>query len=144
MNHPIVEALGLALLHSLWECSLAALLFAALTLVFRSSNARYLAGCLAMLLMLAIPAITFVGLLDDSTATVAVASIAAPSPHQDPSTSTDPRALNMPADTPSFFALIVWIWLTGVIAMTAWSAAGWVAAQRLKRRSARPIEESWR
>ena len=38
MNHPIVEALGLALLHSLWECSLAALLFAALTLVFRSSN----------------------------------------------------------------------------------------------------------
>jgi len=50
----------------------------------------------------------------------------------------------MPPDAPSFFALIVWLWLTGVIAMTAWSAAGWVTAQRLKRRSARPIAESWR
>jgi hypothetical protein len=28
--------------------------------------------------------------------------------------------------------------------MTAWSAAGWVAAQRLKRRSAVPIAETWR
>ena len=144
MNDPIVEALGLALLHSLWECSLIALLFAAFTLVFRSSNARYLAGCLAMFLMLAVPAITFFGFLDDSTAAVTVASGGSDVAQQSPSSATGPQAVEMPADAPSFFALIVWLWLTGVIAMTAWSAAGWVAAQRLKRRSAVMIAETWR
>ncbi len=145
MNDPTVQALGLALIHSLWECSLVALLFALFTFLFRGSNARYLAGCLAMLLMLAIPAITFFGILDSATTTaVAVATSGTSLAQPGPSSMADSQTVVPSSEPSSFFGLIVWLWLTGVIAMTAWSAAGWITAQRLKRRSTRPIAESWR
>lgn len=145
MNDPTVQALGLALIHSLWECSLVTLLFALFTFLFRGSNARYLAGCLAMLLMLAIPAITFFGILDSATTTaVAVATSGTSLAQPGPSSMADSQTVVRSSEPSSFFGLIVWLWLTGVIAMTAWSAAGWITAQRLKRRSTRPIAESWR
>src|SRR2546430_16848088 len=46
------SALGWTLVHSLWEGALVALLVGAALLLLRSSRARYIAGCSAMLALL--------------------------------------------------------------------------------------------
>ena len=60
-GHPVVHRLGWTLLHFLWQGAVVAGLFAVahVCLPKRSSNARYWAGCLALLLMLAAPVVTF-------------------------------------------------------------------------------------
>ena len=59
-----VEALGWTLFHFLWQGALVALMLALarVALKRRAANLRYLASCAAMLLMLALPVITFVTL----------------------------------------------------------------------------------
>ena len=52
---PASEALGWALLHSLWQGAIAALFVA----LVRSSRARYIAGCLALVGLLCIFTFTF-------------------------------------------------------------------------------------
>jgi hypothetical protein len=61
---PAVEALGWTLVHFLWQGALVALALALarVALKRRTANIRYLASCAAMLLMLALPVITFVTL----------------------------------------------------------------------------------
>ena len=57
LAHPLTEAVGWALLHSLWQGALLALLFAG-GLVFvrrRSPQLRYLLGCLTLALLIALP-----------------------------------------------------------------------------------------
>ncbi len=54
--HPILEALGWALLHFVWQGSLLALLLVAFNALARRApaNVRYPAGCVAMLLMISV------------------------------------------------------------------------------------------
>src|SRR5215471_2251207 len=52
VHTPAAAALGWTLAHSLWEGALVALMLGAALLVLRSSNARYLASCAAMLALL--------------------------------------------------------------------------------------------
>src|SRR5262245_19914111 len=60
LQHPLARRLGWALLHSLWQGALVAVLFGLLRFALRraSANARYLAGCLSLVLLVAAPAIT--------------------------------------------------------------------------------------
>ena len=60
VNHPLMEVLGWSIIHSLWECCIVALFFAVFNLLFRGADARYVAGCVALVLMLGAPAVTFV------------------------------------------------------------------------------------
>ena len=57
----IMERLGWVLLHSLWQIALIAAIFAVVLRVFSrvSAERRYFAGCMALLLMIAIPTATF-------------------------------------------------------------------------------------
>jgi len=61
---PIIEIIGWTLLHSIWQGAIVALgLFVALRVMKRSTaSARYLAACLAICLLVALPAVTFVRL----------------------------------------------------------------------------------
>ena len=52
VHTPFASALGWTLVHSLWEGALVALLLGAALFVLRSSRARYIAGCVAMLALL--------------------------------------------------------------------------------------------
>jgi beta-lactamase regulating signal transducer with metallopeptidase domain len=56
-----VQALGWALVHFLWQGTLAAVLLAGADALLRrgAPNARYLAACLTLLLMLTLPVVTF-------------------------------------------------------------------------------------
>src|ERR1039458_7544675 len=60
-GHPLVHALGWTLLHLCWQgAALAVVLWCVLGLLGgRSSQARYGAACLALALMVALPAATF-------------------------------------------------------------------------------------
>src|SRR5438874_2624429 len=60
IHHPIAARLGWVLLHSVWQGALIGVLFAILRygLRRRSANARYLAGCLALALLLIMPLAT--------------------------------------------------------------------------------------
>ena len=55
LTHPLAEAVGWALLHSLWQGALVALLLAGVFALLRSPQLRYLAGCAALLVLAALP-----------------------------------------------------------------------------------------
>jgi beta-lactamase regulating signal transducer with metallopeptidase domain len=77
-GHPVVHRLGWTLLHFLWQGAVVAGLFAVAQMGWRkrSSNTRYLTGCLALALMLAAPALTFIALGAERTVPVALAASA--------------------------------------------------------------------
>ncbi len=60
LAHPLAEAVGWALLHSLWQGALVALVFAGglMLLRYRNPQLRYLLGCAALVLLIALPVIT--------------------------------------------------------------------------------------
>src|SRR5437867_6830810 len=117
MNGPLVQAIGWALLHLLWQGVLvAAILAAALALLHsRSANARYLASCGALLLLVALGVATAyrayepgVAILVSVSAGPWVGRLRAVEPAPTPITDTPP-------DVMSFFNAhlnqIVSIWL---------------------------------
>ena len=149
MKATLVDALGWALIHSLWQCAAIGILFAAVNLALRraSANLRYLLSYSALLAMPTAAVATFVALFrhqdlsaalppsmpilgrmaTDSLTAVSIAPASNPLPHI--------SMLNM--------SMVVWFWLAGVVAMSIWSAAGWFIAQRLKRRSKSALPEAW-
>ncbi|MEM1128659.1 MAG: hypothetical protein AAGI71_18595, partial [Bacteroidota bacterium] len=58
MHPPFVEALGLALLHALWQVVLVGFVLAVALRVLHSAQARYLASCMALAAMVAVPVVT--------------------------------------------------------------------------------------
>lgn len=146
MSHAVVETLGWALIHSLWECAAAALLFALFQLFARSANVRYIAGCLTMLAMLAAPTATFVALTKAPAGRVAIAATAI-SPSADQAAPILQTGVLEPARPtaaePRYLAMVVWLWMIGVIALSLWEAGAWLVAQRLKRRTKRPLPQAW-
>src|ERR1700691_1872608 len=94
VHAPLAQSLGLALLHSLWEGVLIAVILAAALCVVRPSRARYGAACAAMLLMLASFSVTVIWLrpkpielarnrapVPSLAAPVGLVSISAEAPH---------------------------------------------------------------
>ncbi|MFH1604890.1 MAG: hypothetical protein ABIH03_13385, partial [Pseudomonadota bacterium] len=61
LSHPAVMRLGWALVHFLWQGTAVATLLAPALLLLRraSANARYLAACVALLLITAAPVLTY-------------------------------------------------------------------------------------
>ena len=140
----MMDALGWALIHSLWQCAAIALLYAVFSLASRGVNAnvRYLGAAFALLAMPLSAAATFLALWNhhDPAAVAALAPVrpvlVLPAVH-----------LLLPANAPArplpYLPAIVWSWLAGVVLMSTWSAAGWLAAQRWKRRANRALPEVW-
>jgi|HubBroStandDraft_6_1064221.scaffolds.fasta_scaffold27792_2 beta-lactamase regulating signal transducer with metallopeptidase domain len=144
MRETMVEALGWALIHSLWQCTALAIFFAAANLALRraSANLRYILAYSTLLAMPVSMVATFFALLGDGNSTAA-----AP---QSTGVLTRIATVDLPAAisvTPShslpYLNMIVWFWIAGVVATSTWSAAGWLVAQRLKRRSKQALPEVW-
>src|SRR6185369_14607016 len=75
---PILQSLGWALLHFVWQGTLLALLYAVFSIMLRrsSANLRYAVACLGLLLMFAAPVVTAL-LIDSATAERSVNETAA-------------------------------------------------------------------
>lgn len=136
LEHPLAEAVGWALLHSLWQGALVGALVALGLLALRRPQHRYALGCGALLLMAAVPVLTGVSHYRDLTAPLAAAG--APPPPALDASGTPPAALapsappraaptETAAGTPapaSFSAARVW----GRVAPTLGGGAPWLAA----------------
>jgi len=123
------NALGWSIVHFVWEGTLIAALFAVSQAILRraSTNLRYLAGCAAMLLMLAAPLATLVALAGHAAATAG----------------DIPGALAHDRNIADYFPALIGAWLAGVILLSVWSAGGWVVAQRLRRQSRSLMPAEW-
>ena len=74
MNATLVDALGWALIHSLWQCAAIGILFAAVNLALRraSANLRYILSYSALLAMPAAALATFFALFNHHDLSVAL------------------------------------------------------------------------
>jgi beta-lactamase regulating signal transducer with metallopeptidase domain len=143
MKATLVDALGWALIHSLWQCAAIGILFAVVNLVLRraSANLRYILSYSALLAMPAAAVATFFALFNHHDLSVSLpASVPVLSRV---ATERIASAPIVPSNPVPYLSIVVWFWLAGVVAMSIWSATGWFIAQRLKRRSKRALPEIW-
>ena len=137
----ISEALGWALIHSLWEGGIIAAAFGALLASVRSSRIRYTAGCVALLAMLASFAITLIHFLPErGSGAETLMKISLATWNQRPVVSGSGSRF------PGFGALIPWlapIWIVGVCVFYLRWAAGWLSLYRMRRRRICNAPDTW-
>ncbi len=164
----VMSRVGWTLIHTLWMGAGVAGLFA-ITLLFlrrRSANARYLASCVALVVMVALPVGIFF-VVPESFSTSTVDRTLRPQLTEMPDELvveeiTEPAVLltglgaagaeDSPVAVtvgPTLMTRVslaiepalpwaVLAWVAGVIAMSLWQLCGWIAAERLKRLGTQP------
>jgi len=132
MNNALIDALGWALIHFLWQGALIAILAGLANAVLRrrSPNARYLVSCAALVFMLVVPLVTFMALYADADSNpppLQPAAVAASTFHG------PVQGASAQPDAPVYMPWLVRIWLCGVALLSVRSLGGWIVAQRLRR-----------
>jgi beta-lactamase regulating signal transducer with metallopeptidase domain len=146
--NPVLQAVGWALVHFLWQGILvAAGLAAGLALMKnRSASARYALGIATLAVLVALPVVTAfrsyepnapVAQSAPSPALPRVAGEGAPAPVIG-EVSTSFRETVRPW-MPSLIA----VWLVGVALLSVWHLGGWIQVRRMARRATRPVDEGW-
>lgn len=134
-------ALAQALLHSLWQDAILALLawLVLATMSRRNAAARHAIGMLFLLAMVLAPLTTFIRLLAAATAkgrmpaaTHAWSTVAA-SPLLPPAASVFTAPVWVP-----------WLWVAGVLLMLLRMSGGWWMLRALDRRAFEPLPPAWR
>lgn len=145
LSHPLAEAIGWALLHSLWQ-GLVVVLLAKLALRYIPANrpdVRYVVSLVGLVLILLGGIVTISLLLPEQHPVHAVAYYTAVSAPivQAPSSASilDNTARFIEAQMPIILAL----WVAGVLLFSLRLALGWAYITRL-RATATPVAEEWR
>lgn len=170
--HPLVHRLGWTLLHFLWQGAVIAALFALAQTAWpkRSGHACYLTGCLALLLMLAAPLLTFAllrtgrpisaessvggqllnppGVAETAGAQVAVGQMSQIGQMGQPPAAfppaPNPQSTLFPSLHPEhFLPLFVLAWLLGVSALSLRLLVSSLHVARVKRRGHEPPGAAW-
>src|SRR5262245_54739994 len=161
LEQSLIEVLGWALIHFIWQGTLVALFLAGLLWMLRacSSNVRYAIACAAMLLMLVLPPATM-AIISFSTSEkkngeLRPVFIAQPDP-QPLSDSVDtriPSAIETstpqqrpfirPESLDPLFPWMILIWLLGVVFFSLRIICGWLYTQRLKSYGASELGNRW-
>ena len=163
--HPEVQAIGWALLHFLWQGALLAAIFGLANALTRSSQSRlrYAIGCFLMLLMPVVfmATVLSIDLFPERPSPPQRAVV--PEPKTAPANSVSvtrlpetplPPQIETPAQTVpqehAFFQKIdilpggvVCVWLIGFLALSMYTAAGWMRTQLLRRRGIEPVDSKW-
>jgi len=160
LTGPLVQAIGWALLHLVWQGVLvAAILAATLALLQRqTANARYLASCGALILLVALgivtgyraydpgvaptlPAVVTTYIMDSTSAPAEATAdvVAAPS-----ATTWRDVFYSAVAFANAHLVQIVAIWLAGVLILSVRLIVGWVGAHRLASRRSHAAGEQWK
>jgi beta-lactamase regulating signal transducer with metallopeptidase domain/protocatechuate 3,4-dioxygenase beta subunit len=168
LHSPIIERIGWTLLHFLWQGAVIAIFFGVLLLVLQrhSANTRYLAGCLAMLLMALVPFATYflIGrphipaisppqtvtttahlLMNVGTSVAPDKQLqAAPLPRHGIITPLSPGVLpTLGARLKALLPVFVACWLAGVSLLSIRLCGGWLKTQQLRRSGAPLLDASW-
>ena len=159
LTGPLVGAIGWALLHLLWQGVLvAAILAAALALLHRqSANARYLASCGALVLLVALGVATAYRAYEPANVGTELRAYVgtgfSPSGGLKPASTLEADVAEAPAAgsillsvvayANGHLAQIVAIWLCGVLILSARLIVGWIGAHRLTTRRSQPVADRW-
>jgi beta-lactamase regulating signal transducer with metallopeptidase domain len=162
LGTPLAQAIGWALLHLLWQGLLvAAILAATLALLARqSANARYLASCGALVLLVVLGAATAYRSYDGSGELgvgsgreVSVSPVPAPASGSDGNAESaisqnPPPTPHSPLTSLASFAKshlpqIVLVWLTGVLLLSVRLLFGWLRAHAIAKRNASDAAPEW-
>jgi beta-lactamase regulating signal transducer with metallopeptidase domain len=156
LGTPLAQAIGWALLHLLWQGVLvAAILAATLALLSKqSANARYLASCGALALLVVLGTATAYRSYDgDRDSAVGsrsegsnLAALLAPTPSTPEATISDSRSPttdSLITFTKSHLPQIVLVWLTGVLLLSVRLLFGWLRAHSIARKSATEAAPEW-
>jgi len=154
LGSPIGQAIGWALLHLLWQGVLvAAILAATLALLSKqSANARYLASCGALALLVVLGAVTAYRAYDGSASEApSISLVTAPTSDKtiELTTSdtgqpaTDNRLTTIATFTKSHLPQIVMIWLTGVLLLSVRLLFGWLRAHSIAKKNATEAAPEW-
>src|SRR6266699_4529916 len=155
----VTQALGWALLHSVWQCTLAAGALASLLAIVpvRAARTRYALAVTTLILMLAVPVATAVRL---RAAGPLAGAVIAPAPGASlgatlPPAGTEPAipaagrpgpslAMRVRADLEPALPWIVVAWLAGVVILSIRLASGWLVTRRLSSVGTRPVPPACR
>jgi len=145
----MTQALGWALVDSLWQDALAAAgLGALLALVpVRAARTRYALASLTLALMLALPLATAVRLSGTSrqaSDVVTATSPVAPGPTSGPGPHAAPVAARLRAALEPALPWVLLAWLGGVVALSLRLASGWLVTQQLGRVGTSSVPEACR
>ncbi|HYP26771.1 MAG TPA: M56 family metallopeptidase [Blastocatellia bacterium] len=159
LTSTMIQALGWALVHFIWQGAAIAALYALAKVLLRkrAANIRYAAACSALGLMLAAPVISLFE-MSRSPAGAHVFVEASPAGAQaEPMIAGAPqRASGSPASTQStslkqwaserlalYLPWLLALWFAGVLFFSLRFAGGLVVAHRLRRRETGPALEQW-
>jgi beta-lactamase regulating signal transducer with metallopeptidase domain len=157
LGTPLAQAIGWALLHLLWQGLLvAAILAATLALLSRqSANARYLASCGALVLIVALGAATAYrsyegsGVWGVGSGSKALILPVSATDVSSESLSSDSVVSHTPPPTPhtpflqSHLPQIVLVWMTGVLLLSVRLLFGWLRAHAIARKNAMEAAPEW-
>src|SRR5215510_8361274 len=160
----IIEVLGWTLIHFTWQGTLVALSLAGVLRMLRgsSTNTRYAAACVALLLMSSLPLFT----ISIISLSMSGKTASGPPPQFVAQTSSQPQPVEIepaivltqtdiasasprpwlsfrPAPVTPLLPWMIMLWLSGVVFFSLRLAGGWFYTQRLKSYGTRPLEEGW-
>jgi len=153
LGDPAFRRLGGALAAFLWQGTLVAAILACANALLsrRDSRARYAAGCAALLLMLLLPAVTYLRNPEAAASTSPALEVSAAPAAQNlssgpvvrpgaagASSQADGIARVFQASAARLAPWIVPAWLSGVLLLSARFLGGWNAARRLPLKGVRP------
>src|SRR5437667_7976730 len=157
LSSPLAHAIGWALVHLLWQGVLvAAILAAALALMQRqSANARYLAACGALVLLVALGAATAYHVYEPAAASSAAVLVEDGLKPVLPDGAPDVEAATATSTTSSFgwtdavafanahLSQFVLAWMLGVLLLSVRLMFGWIRAHRIATKSAAEATPEW-
>ncbi|HYT73205.1 MAG TPA: M56 family metallopeptidase [Vicinamibacterales bacterium] len=159
LRHPAAQAVGWALLQSVWQGAIVGIVTAVLLAALRraAADVRYVFGAIGLALMLTLPVVTgvqrFQALRADTAAQSAksfrlnaeATDAKVASAFSQPVASALRRKIS-PAERLDFDRLLpgmMLIWLTGVTILTLRLLTGWLWVKRLRTHGVTPAEPSW-
>jgi bla regulator protein BlaR1 len=147
LTQPACRALGWALLHFLWQGALAAMVMAACNFGLRDGPARirYAVGCIFLILLLALPVLTFTASLLHAVPVPPVHLPAHP-PVLMPIAVMPVPAIAAADLQRTFTPLLPWIvalWITGVVLLSLRWLGAWTYLHRLRRAVSLPVPQEW-
>lgn len=144
-----LQAMGWTLLHFVWQGIVVAALLAALNRLLQnqSSNSRYVAACISLLLMLAFPVATLSILSSSSVDGTTLTSypLSMMMSHRN-AMQAGARAGSDWNLSERFSSLAPWLisgWFAGVLLLSFRMFGGWMYTRHLKNKLIRPIRDHW-
>ncbi len=148
----------------MWQGLLIATLLFAVNLLVRQAKVRYVLACMAMLLLLLLPAFTFYSLRNPSPVQIAEPLVKTTEPNPEvlktnlPVIQETPEievsqelmlqatqparvSFNLKAKLTNWIPFLVGAWLVGVILLTLRLLLQWVYAERLKHKFTKPVSK---